>query len=60
MQYTYQPISQEVDNQSMKFGELKEYDAINVFLEKSYRKCGGETIPKSFSEKSNLSISLDQ
>ena len=59
MQYTYQPISQEVDNQAMKSGELIEYDAINIFLEKSYKKCGGETIPKTFSEKSNLSISLD-
>ena len=43
----------------MKSGELIEYDAINIFLEKSYKKCGGETIPKTFSEKSNLSISLD-
>ena len=32
----------------------------NVFLEKSYSKPGGETIPRSFSKKSKLSISLDQ
>ena len=32
----------------------------NIFLEKSYTKCGGETIPEPFSKKSKLSISLDQ
>ena len=32
----------------------------NIFLEKSYTKCGGETSPRSFSEKLKLSISLDQ
>ena len=32
----------------------------NIFLEKSYIKCGGETILRSFSKKSKLSISLDQ
>ena len=32
----------------------------NTFLEKSYTKCGGETSPRPFSEKSKLSISLDQ
>ena len=31
-----------------------------IFLEKSYRKCGGETSPRLFSEKSKLSISPDQ
>ena len=31
-----------------------------IFLEKSYTKCGGETIPRSFSKKSKFSISLDQ
>ena len=31
-----------------------------IFLEKSYTKCGGETIPRSFSKKSKLNISLDQ
>ena len=30
------------------------------YLKKSYTKYGGETDPKSFSEKSKLSISLDQ
>ena len=32
----------------------------NIFLEKSYTKCGGETIPRPFSKKLKLSISLDQ
>ena len=32
----------------------------NNFLEKSYTKYGGETIARSFSMKSKLSISLDQ
>ena len=31
----------------------------NIFLEKSYAKCGGMTIPRPFSKKSKLSISLD-
>ena len=32
----------------------------NVFLEKSYAECGGETSPRPFTEKIKLSISLDQ
>ena len=31
-----------------------------IFPEKSYTKCGGETISRPFSKKSKLSISLDQ
>ena len=44
----------------MKFGQLIEYDMRNILLEKSYTKRGRETIPKPFSNKSKLSISLDQ
>ena len=44
----------------MKFGQLIEYNMRNVFLEKSYKKCGGETSPRPFYKKSKLSISLDQ
>ena len=44
----------------MKFGQLIECNMRNIFLEKSYTKCGGETIPRPFSKKSKLSISLDQ
>ena len=32
----------------------------NIFLEKSYTKCGGGTILRPFFKKSKLSISLDQ
>ena len=44
----------------MKFGQLIEYNIRNIFLEKAYTKCGGETILRPFSEKSKLSMSLDQ
>ena len=44
----------------MKFSQLMEYNMRNIFLEKSYTKCGGDTIPSPFSQKSKLSISLDQ
>ena len=42
----------------MKFHQLIEYSMSAVFLEKSYTKCGGETIPRPFLKKSKLSISL--
>ena len=44
----------------MKFGQIVEYDMWNVFLEKSYAKCGEETSPRPFSGKLKLNISLDQ
>ena len=44
----------------MKFGQLIEYNMRHIFLEKSYTNCGGETIPRPFSEKSKLGLSLDQ
>ena len=44
----------------MKFGQWIEYDMINIFFEKWYTKCVGETSPKHFSGKLKLSISLDQ
>ena len=47
-------------NQTIIFGQLIECNMRNIFLEKSYTKCGGETIPRPFSKKSKLSISLDQ
>ena len=47
-------------NKAMKFGQLLEYNMRNIFLKKSYRKCGRDTIPKPFSKKSKLGISLDQ
>ena len=47
------------DNQIMKFSQLIEYNR-NVFLEKSYTKCGGEACPHPFIKRSKLSISLYQ
>ena len=47
------------DNQAIKFGQLREYNMKNIFLEKPYKKRGGETSPGPFSEKLKLSISLD-
>ena len=44
----------------MKFSQLIECSIRNIFLEKSYTKCGGETSPRPFSEKLKLSMSLDQ
>ena len=29
----------------MKFGQLIEFNMRNIFVEKPYTKCGGETIP---------------
>ena len=53
-------ISWSKDNQTMKFGQLIEYNMRNIFLEKSFKKCGGVTITRPFSKWSKLSISLNQ
>ena len=53
-------ISRSKGNQAMKFGQIIEYKMRNILLNKSYTKCGGETIPRPFSKKSKLSIFLDQ
>ena len=53
-------ISRSKGNQTTKFGQLIDYNMRNIFIEKWYTKCGGETSPRSFSEKLKLSISLDQ
>ena len=47
-------------NQTMTFSQLFKYNMRNIFLEKSYAKCGGEAIPRPFSENIKLCISLDQ
>ena len=44
----------------MKFGQLIECNMKNSFLGKSYIKCGRETSPRPFSEKLNLSISMNE
>ena len=44
-------ISRSKDNQTVKFGQLREHNMRKIFLEKSYAKCGGETSPKPLSKK---------
>ena len=39
-------ISLSKDNPAKKPGQLIEYDLRNIFLEKSYSKYDGETIPR--------------
>ena len=38
-------ISRSKGNQTMKFGQLKECNIRHIFLEESYTKCDGKTIP---------------
>ena len=44
----------------MKFGQSIEHNIRDMFFEKLYKKCGGDTLPRPFSKKTQLSISLDQ
>ena len=53
-------ISKSKGNQTMKFGQLIEYNMRNIFLEKSSTKFGGRTSPRPFPGKLKLSIALDQ
>ena len=53
-------ISRSKGNQAMRIGQLIECNMTNIFLRKSYTKCGGGTCPRPFSEKIKFSISLDQ
>ena len=53
--YILSNISRSKGIQTMNFGQLLEYNMRYIFLNKSYTKCGGETIPRPFSKKSNLS-----
>ena len=53
-------ISRSKGNQAMRFGQLIEYNMRNIFVEKAYTNCAGETTPRPLSKKSKLSISLDQ
>ena len=52
-------ISRSTENEAIKFCQLIEYNMRHILLEKSCTKCGGETIPRLFSEKPNLGISLN-
>ena len=53
-------ISRSTGNQTIKSGQLIEYNIRKIFLEKSWMKCGGEASPRPFCKKSKLNISLDQ
>ena len=53
-------ISRCKSNHIMKFGQLIEYKMRNIFLKKSYTKCGGKASPRPFHKKQKLSISLVQ
>ena len=48
-------ISRSKVNKTIQFGQM-----INIFLEKPYTKCDGESILRPFSKKSKLSVCLDQ
>ena len=45
--------SKSKDNQTMEFAQFIEYNMRNIFLEKLYTRCDGETIPRPFSKKLN-------
>ena len=47
-------------NNTIKFGQLIEDNIRNIFIQKSFTKCGEESSPRPFPEKLKLSISLDQ
>ena len=53
-------ISRIKGNESIKFGQLIEYNMRNIFLEKSHSKFGREASPKPSHKESKLSIHLNQ
>ena len=53
-------ISRSEGNQTMKFGQLIEYNMRSIFVEKSYTKCAGENFPRLLSKISKFSRSLKQ
>ena len=52
-------ISRSKGNQIIKLSQLIEYSITNIFLEKSYPKCGGKASPRLFYKNSKLIISLE-
>ena len=46
--YTLPNISRSKGNQTIKFGKLIKYNKSKNFLEQSYKKRRGETIPRFF------------
>ena len=58
--HTLSSVSRSKGNQTIKFGQLVEYNIRNIFFENSCPKCDVETTPRPFSEKWKLTISMDQ
>ena len=48
------------DSKAKKYGQFKEYNMKNNFLQKSYKQCGEEANSRPFYKNSKLSISLDR
>ena len=46
-------LSRSKGNQTVRFGHLIEYNTRNIFLEKSYTKCGGNIVPNLFLKNQN-------
>ena len=49
--HIFPKISKSKKDQTIKFGQLIGCNIRNIFLEKSYTKCGRGTIPRPFSKK---------
>ena len=54
MQYTSFPISQDIGQSENLIWWVNKYNMRNIFIEQSYTKSGGDTIPRLFSKKSKL------
>ena len=52
-------IARSKGNQIIKLCELIEYDIKSIFLEKSYTKCGGEAIPRPYSENPRFFFAIN-
>ena len=57
LRYTYLKKKRQSNNETWS---VNRRNMRNIFLEKSYIKRGGRTMPRPFSKISKLSISLDQ
>ena len=44
-------ISRSKGNQTIRYGQLVEYNNKKIFLERPFTKCGGETSPRPFFKK---------
>ena len=58
--YILSNISRSKGNQTMTFGQVIEYNMRNIFIERSYTKCGTAAGARPFYKISKFCISLDQ